>query len=159
MKYSKADIKGLIYDTFKESTLLLSKKFGKDIKKWKLGRIRPVSFVHPFSVKRSMAKIFNIGPISCGGAANSINQCCTNILKPDENPNVVVALRSFIEVGEWDNNSFVIPGGQSGNPCSKHYRDQIPLWVEGKGVTIYFDETKIEQHIKTRLNLMPISKH
>jgi penicillin amidase len=59
------------------------------------------------------------------------------------------------DVGNWDACEWVIPAGQSGNPMSPHYDDQLPLWQQGKGITIpWAPEAVAEATVKT-LKLVP----
>jgi len=60
-----------------------------------------------------------------------------------------------IEVGEWDRNRFVLPGGQSGNPFSPHYSDQLDLYRAGGSISIAWTERKREAVIKETLELLP----
>ncbi len=46
------------------------------------------------------------------------------------------SLRAVFDLGDLDRSLFEIAGGQSGNPVSKHYADFIPLWRDGRYVTM-----------------------
>jgi penicillin amidase len=60
-----------------------------------------------------------------------------------------------VEVGDWDRNYFIIAGGQSGNPLSPHYDDQLKLWLEGKTIRIAWSEEAIAGRTKETLVLLP----
>ena len=64
-----------------------------------------------------------------------------------------------MDVGEWDNSKFVLPGGQSGNPASPHYDDMVALWLQGKGVPIHWTQKSIEGHVQHKLELSPHQLH
>jgi penicillin G amidase len=49
----------------------------------------------------------------------------------------------------------VLPGGQSGNPCSPHYRDMLELWRRGDGVAIAWGEDEVRRATIDRLVLEP----
>jgi acyl-homoserine lactone acylase PvdQ len=40
--------------------------------------------------------------------------------------------RLIWDLASWDNSSMLLNLGQSGNPFSPHYRDQLPLWQTGE---------------------------
>jgi penicillin amidase len=41
-------------------------------------------------------------------------------------------MRFLADMGSDQGSWFVLPAGQSGNPMSRHYRDQFPLWLHGR---------------------------
>jgi penicillin amidase len=50
----------------------------------------------------------------------------------------------------------VYPGGQSGNPGSKHYSDMIDRWTNGKHFSLAF--MKKPSNENTQLHLNPVSE-
>jgi len=48
-----------------------------------------------------------------------------------------------------------LPGGQSGRPSSTHYDDQLPLFLEGKGVSMEMDLEKIARRAVGKIVLEP----
>jgi len=120
---------------------------------WAWGQVRTLTFVHPFGEKRPMDKVFNIGPFPWGGDASTLGQAAVNLLSPTDNSPFVVSMRMTLDVGNWDANRFVLPGGQSGNPLSPHYRDQIDLWRAGDAIDIAWSEDAIQRRTKTTLLL------
>ena len=90
-----------------------------------------------------MDKVFNLGPFPWGGDANTVSQAAVSFLDPTANSQFVASMRMSVEVGDWDNNRFVLPGGQSGNPMSPHYADQLDLYRSGRSITIAWSPEKI----------------
>jgi len=37
----------------------------------------------------------------------------------------------LVDLGDLDNSRAVLPTGQSGQPLSRHWGDQTPLWLRG----------------------------
>ena len=60
-----------------------------------------------------------------------------------------------VDVGNWDENRFALPGGQSGNPLSPHYADLLPFWQRGEVVSIAWSPAKVEQTTASSLRLVP----
>ena len=60
-----------------------------------------------------------------------------------------------VDVGNWDENSFVLAGGQSGNPLSPHYADQVALWRRGEGIPIAWSSEAVAQAAQSTLHLTP----
>lgn len=132
--------------------------FGTNPSEWKWGSVRPVVFKHPLGEVRFCGSIFNRGPISIGGDTNTISQVATHPINPISDPSAVASLRMVIDVGNWNKSRFVLPGGQSGNPFSPHYDDQLKLWVHGKNIPIFWSQNQIQQQSKTTLNLIRQTK-
>ncbi|MCI0438875.1 MAG: penicillin acylase family protein, partial [Chloroflexi bacterium] len=122
---------------------------------WAWGRIRRLTLVNPVGRRKPMDRIFNIGPIPWGGDANTVGQASVDPLDPTSNPIWIASMRAVMDVGEWENSRFVLPGGQSGNPLSPHYDDMLPLWRRGEGVPIAWSPEEIARATKTTLRLEP----
>jgi penicillin G amidase len=44
---------------------------------------------------------------------------------------IIASLRVVVPVGDWDDARFALPGGQSGNPLSRHWADLVHDWANG----------------------------
>jgi penicillin G amidase len=113
---------------------------------------------HPFGQKKMFASVFNLGPFPCGGDDNTINNASSRPLEPLIRPDAIPSMRTAIDVGNWENSRFVLPGGQSGNPLSPHYGDLLPLWQRGEGVPIAWSQSSVEKATRTTLRLTPATK-
>jgi penicillin amidase len=89
-----------------------------------------------------------------GGDGNTVSQASGGG-RPGV-PQVIASLRVAIEAGDWDNARFVLPGGQSGNPFSRHYDDMLPLWLRGQGVPIPWSAEAVAAATVTTLRLEPL---
>jgi penicillin amidase len=134
----------------------LRAKFGPSPDQWGWGSVRPVVLAHPLGIRRPLAKIFNIGPFPRGGDGQTIAQTGRVLTEPTANSTLVANLRMAIDVGNWEENSFVLAGGQSGNPLSPHYADQLVLWKRGEGIAIAWSEVAIDRVTQVMLRLNPL---
>lgn len=135
----------------------LQRRHGNDAERWQWGNIRPLTLKHSVGAKKLFAPIFNLGPIPWGGDSNTISQAGVDPRDPAANPLVCASMRMVLDVGNWDDNFFVLPGGQSGNPLSRHYGDQFALWAKGKGITIPWSTDAMERVTVSTLSLTPKS--
>ncbi len=122
---------------------------------WAWGQVRTLTFAHAFGEKAPMDKVFNLGPFPWGGDASTVGQAAVNLLAPTDNSPFTTSMRMTVDVGNWDENRFVLPGGQSGNPFSPHYRDQLDLWRAGDAIDIAWSEQAIQRRTKATLLLQP----
>ncbi|MFH2073503.1 MAG: penicillin acylase family protein, partial [Actinomycetota bacterium] len=134
----------------------LTTEHGADPAAWSWGTIRPLTLKHPLGLRKPLDRVFDLGPISYGGDANTVNPAPVDPSDPTGNPDFAIAsLRMAIDVGEWEQARFVLPGGQSGNPFSPHYADQFELWRKGDALPIAWSDTMIERSTRHTLILEP----
>jgi penicillin amidase len=138
---------------------LAARTGSKDSSRWAWGAVRVLVMHHRIAragaLGRALAKVFNLGPIPCGGDADVINQAAVLPLMPLAPADNLPSLRAVFDVGAWENSRFVLPGGQSGNPLSPHYGDLFPLWQRGDGVPIAFTADEMKAAAIDTLDLRP----
>ncbi len=100
------------------------KRLGPDPKDWVWGKQFQSRFPHPLASAPFVGAQFAIKPVPIPGSGQS--------------PNVGsgVSMRFIAVPGNWDATRHLIPLGQSGDPRSKHFRDQFDLWSKG-GTAIF----------------------
>ena len=64
-------------------------------------------------------------------------------------------LRTVFDLADLGKSRFVLCGGQSGNPLSNHYDDQLPLWREGESIAIPWHQAEVIRATKDTLRLLP----
>lgn len=133
----------------------LRAKHGENPALWAWGHVRPLRLRHLIDRWPPLDRIFNLGPIPWGGDANTLSQASAMPLDPTGNPGFVASLRMVVDVGDWENSRFILPGGQSGNPYSPHYADQFPLWRRGEGVPIAWSDDAVRRATRRTLRLVP----
>lgn len=138
-----------------DSFEVLAQRIGKKTSKWSWGKARPLTLLHAFGEKPLLAPFFNLGPLPFGGDANTIQQAAALPSDPGGNPRAIPSLRMTVDVGNWDAASFALPGGQSGNPCSKHYDDQLQFWLSGQRIPIAFSDDAVAKAVQDTLTLDP----
>jgi penicillin amidase len=134
----------------------LRSDFGREQSGWAWGRIRRLTLAHPMAVIPPLAFAFNRGPFPWGGDGNTISQAGAAPLKMPSSPGVIASLRMTVDVGNWDASRFALPGGQSGNPFSPHYDDQLPLWLRGDGVPIAWTPVDLAAVARDTLYITPL---
>ena len=130
----------------------LRQRFGPAPQDWAWGKVRPLTLPNPFGRVKALAPVFNRGPFPWGGDSNTVSQA------GGSNPAVIASLRFAVEVGDWDNARFVLPGGQSGNPFSPHYDDMLSLWQRGQGVAIAWSQEAVYDASVEALRLEPLGR-
>lgn len=115
---------------------------------------------HPLGVVSALDRGLglNIGPFPNAGAAHTVNVSGWNSRTPPFNNAYGSSQRHVVDMADPDGSGgFVIPTGQSGHPLSRHYRDQTPLWRDGRLWLIPLDRGKAEARTVTRITLRPVT--
>lgn len=118
------------------------------------GTLRPLRFVHPAS-RPPLDKVFDLGPLPGFGDANTVAAAAVPPDDPTGNPLYVPALRMTLDVGAWDRCRWALAGGQSGNPCSPHYDDQLSGWQAARGIPIAWTPEEVAAAVRSTLTLRP----
>jgi penicillin amidase len=144
-----------IASAFRSICTALAASRGPEPRGWKWGELRKLEFKHPLGKIQAFRKIFNHGPFPWGGDTNTIGQATNASLDPLGNPGATPSLRVVVDVGEWKNSRFVLPGGQSGNPLSPNYDDLLELWKRGEGVAIAWESEAVKAATVESIDLVP----
>lgn len=127
---------------------------GNQTRSWNWGAARPLHLRHLLG-RGPLAAVFNRGPFVIGGDTDTVHAAGVDPLQPFDRVRSIATARTVIDVGDWDNARFVLLGGQSGNPLSPHYDDQIPVWRQGRGVPIAWSPEAVEEATQSTLRLLP----
>jgi penicillin amidase len=135
----------------------LARDFGTDEHAWAWGRVRPLPLNHHLGQQKILASIYNRGPLPGYGDGTTVNQAGFEFWKPLRHSTVTAHQRAVIDVGNWGASRYVLLGGQSGNPLSDHYADLVPIWQQGRGVPIHWEDEAVAKHTISTLTLIPDS--
>ena len=145
-----------IDDALRSAYLAAVGRLGEPSDRWQWGRARSAAVLnHPLGRLPVVGSIFNLGPFAFPGDANTVAQAGAFREDPLARPGVLPSLRMVLDLGNWDNSLFSLPGGQSGNPLSPHYADLLPAWLNGTGVPIPWTRKAIEDATVETLLLKP----
>jgi penicillin amidase len=123
---------------------------------WAWGHLRPLVLDHPlFGKSKLIGPAFRLGPIPVGGDANTVNQSGCRPANPTARPHIIPGLRAVFDLADVSKSTFVLCGGQSGNPCSRHYADQLPLWRAGEAAALSWEPDDVIRGAKETLRLFP----
>ncbi len=102
----------------RETRESLAKRYGADETKWVWGVTR-VNFPHPLAGVPSVGEAFKIAPFPQKGGGGAF-----------ASPNVgaAVSMRLIADAADWDRTQQGIALGESGDPRSPHWADQLADW-------------------------------
>ena len=123
---------------------------------WAWGHQRMLRLDHPlFARNRWLGPAFNRGPIPWGGDSNTVSQAATRLADPLGFITNMANLRTVFDLNDLQMSTFVLCGGQSGNPLSPHHADQLPLWQRGDSFVLAWDQAAVIRAAVDTLRLIP----
>ncbi len=136
---------------FSQAISDLEGQLGKNISEWKWGRVHQLEHKHPMGEVAVLRKFFNIGPFEVDGGNEVLNNLQCQIDSTGVyNVKGGASTRRVIDFSDIENSRAILPTGQSGNPFSKHYKDQAKRYVEGFYVPMLLNEKhvrKLKDHL------------
>ncbi|MCL4559950.1 MAG: penicillin acylase family protein [Chloroflexi bacterium] len=133
----------------------LIKRFGPDPKEWRWGKAHLITFGHILGQAKPLKAFFDRGPYPVGGDGTTV--FAVSAFPPEENGKTKIGppFRFLADLSDLDHTLGLLAPGQSGNPASLHYDDQLLGWFNGGYHTMLFARADVEHQIEARLNLLP----
>jgi len=138
-----------------EAIELLQQELGEDMRGWAWGRLHQAAFNHPLGKVKLLGRLFNRGPFPLGGNQDTLLRAAFAPRLPFSPVIACDSLRMICDLGDWRRSVIVTSSGQSGHPASRHYADQIPLWLKGEYRPLLWERADIEREAEARLMLVP----
>jgi penicillin amidase len=142
----------LLMKSLEEAVNELTRRFGSNQEKWKLGMYHHARILHPLSavLKPEEQARFDVGDLPRGGDAYTVDATGGG-----DNQTAGGSFKVIVDTGNWDNSIAVNNPGQSGNVDDRHYRDLYQLWARGKYFPLFYSRQRIESVTEKRVKLGP----
>jgi penicillin amidase len=127
---------------------------GPDPASWRWGDIHRARFAHPLGRMPGLEPLFVAAELALGGDEQTVNNAAFEGDGPFE-VSVIPSWRAVYDLADLDRSMGVLPTGQSGNPSSPHWNDQVDLWATGRLRPLPFTRAAVEASATSRLELMP----
>lgn len=127
-----------------EAVQWLRRHLGADPADWQWGRLHRTTFHHTLGVRKPLDQVFNLGSFPTGGDTDTVWQAAS-LPGTYQNDGFSASYRQVVDLGNFTNSLAVLPPGQSGHLASPHYRDQVPLWLEGQGWRMLWHDEEIKR--------------
>src|SRR5947207_1722562 len=116
-------------------------RFGTDVSRWRWGDLHMITFEHPLAIG-PLALLLNIGPFQRAGDGFSLNNGGYDPVKPYKQT-TNASERMIADLSDLDNSLSVTPEGESGQPGSRYWGDQAPLWNAGDYKPMRFSRDRL----------------
>jgi penicillin amidase len=133
----------------------LKAKLGPEIDDWAWGKLHKLTYRHTLGGVKLLEPFFNRGPYPLGGDGTTV--WATGANQHDLNTDNVAGppFRMVVDLGDLRKSLGLLSPGQSGQPGSVHYDDQIHAWFTGEYHPMLFAREDVEREAKSRLRLVP----
>ncbi|MCK5782666.1 MAG: penicillin acylase family protein, partial [Flavobacteriales bacterium] len=147
----------IITSAFKKSCKDLEIQLGEDFSRWNWGEVHTVTYEHPMGKVEPLDKIFNIGPFPAHSGKDALNKLgfhldSTGVYKITSGPSE----RVVIDFADVEYSESILPTGQSGNPFSDYYSNQVEKYNEGKYRTQRMNKEDIEANKTAEAFINPL---
>lgn len=126
-------------------------EMGEDSSQWAWGRLHHALFEHPLANTAARIAAFNLGPVSRGGDAFTVNATGGSGLRQTHG----ASYRHILDFADWDRSVFTSTPGQSGQLGSPHYADLLEVWGNYEYAPMLYSREKVEEHLAHKLVLTP----
>ena len=107
------------------------------------GKYRPTRLRHPLDGVPFIGQQFAIAPFPQNGSGGVVN------VGP------YVSMRLIVTLDDWDQTQQGIALGESGDPSSKHYKDQLEDWLAAKPRVFPFSKSAVTKAAVSTQMLVP----
>lgn len=122
----------------------LQAELGAAIDDWAWGKLHQLTFSHAMGSVRPLDKLFNRGPFPIGGDSTTVFATGVHYYDLANNPVVGPPNRMILDLSDWGNSLSMVAPGQSGQPGSKHYDDQVEAFFTQQYHPMLFARQDVE---------------
>ena len=124
----------------------LIKTAGIDRSKWTWGGVNKIIFPHALASVPLFGAQFGVRSLPYKGSGGT---AATPFVGQS------VSMRFIASPGNWDNTRHIIPTGESGDPRSAHWADQLDGWYNGASPVFPFSKAAVEKSAKEMILMTP----
>ncbi len=148
----------IIRRAFQDTVVELEQRMGNNMEEWHWGEVHTITYDHPLGSQKLLGLFYNKGPFPIGGSTVTPAAASFSLSKPFEVTSSA-PWRYGVDMGNVDGGLDILFGGSAGHPFSKHYDDQIDLWLEGQYKRMWLNDNDIKEASKGKvITLTPTSK-
>lgn len=134
---------------------MLKSKLGPNFQNWAWGRLHTLTLSHTLGAKKPLDQLFNRGPFPIGGDHDTIWNTGIARHTLESGPTVGPPFRFIADLEDLGRSLGQLLPGQSGQPTSPHYDDNIKLWFKGEYHPMLYHRPDVLAHAAATLQLLP----
>lgn len=118
------------------------------------GELHRLRLAHPLAAIPGLEGVFVAADLPWSGDEQTVNQAGIDGTQGFATA-VIPSWRVVYDLGDLDRSAGVLPAGNSGNPASPHWADQVDRYTAGETRSLAFSEDAIEAATTASLTLQP----
>src|SRR5262249_17271965 len=132
----------------------LTATLGGDMDGWWWGALHRIRFAHPLAILPGLDELFVAADLEWGGDGQTISQ---GVFEAGDRYDTVVvsSWRQIVDLSDVDASVGTNTIGQSGNPTSPHYRDQVGDWSTWRGHPLPISRDAVDAVAESTVTLRP----
>jgi len=142
----------LIGEAIASASAALAETFGDDPQTWRWDSRHEMRWRHNLGRQPELADALNLAPVGIGGDGTTVFATT-----PDHDKSVMagVSYRQIFDLSDLNAAQICIPPGNSGQPGSPHYADNVERWCDVEYHPLFIDWADIDANAEARLELVP----
>ena len=147
----------IVTQAFNDAVTRLTKRLGKDHRKWRWGDVHIATMSHRFEGVGGLVRDFFQNEVSAPGGPYTVNVGGGSFSDDGEMMSMGsgASLRHLFDLGRPDHSLFITSNGQSGNPLSGLHDTFVDQWAQGEYVRFSTSRRDAEINRKGKLRLVP----
>lgn len=135
-----------------EASDALTERQGGDSEAWRWAEDHQIAWKHNLGRDPELSPTFDLDPLPMLGDRNTVWNAGTPLGATGMHG---VSYRQILDVGDLNSAKIVIPPGNSGQPGSPHYDDNLQRWINGEYHPLFVDWGDIDANAEASLTLAP----
>ena len=127
---------------------------GADPNAWQWGKLHQLSHPHPLAFTPALRALYQPGPFPTSGG--STVRATGNGSRVPFTVTSGSTYRFLADLSRPDAMFSVQTLGQSANPASPHFQDQIPLWLEDRYHPLWMNEADVAANTESEVRIEPV---
>ncbi|MEX0779345.1 MAG: penicillin acylase family protein [Balneolales bacterium] len=156
-----------ILNSMKDAVTFLEDSLGTQSYEWRWENLHTVTFKPAIFNKEAgqgdagtakqliVKNILSRGPYPAPGHSMTINKGQYSWEEPFE-MTLGASQRRIVDMSDLKSSLSILSTGQSGNPISSHYDDQIELWLNGQYRIFYHHQDEIDRYSNETMTIKPL---
>jgi len=128
---------------------------GPQIETWEWGKLHQITYHHVLGSNEVLGAFFNRGPYPVGGDQTTIWATGASYYSLQPAPFIGPPFRMIADLGNLSNTLGLLTPGQSANPASPHYDDQVLAWTSKGYHKLLWEREDVERGKGSLLRLLP----
>jgi penicillin amidase len=129
-----------------DSLEYLRKRLGSDIDGWAWGKLHQLTFHHVLGRGKPLDLLFNRGPYPVGGDGTTLWASLSQFEGSETDTSLIGPPFRFIaDLADLRQSLGILVPGQSGQPSSPYYDDQVEGWFQGKYHPMLYAREDVER--------------